>query len=217
MSGLSSEDKATVEKKFEALKEPVTIILHKPEGKTENLDDFISVLEEITGISDLLSFQDMVEMETDEDMIHDVEMFPAIVLLDKDGNDHGIRFYGVPMSRIFNSFIDAITLFSNGEVGYDEEMKERIRKIEKNRLLVLGTPSVPGLDGYLDLLFGLSYLSENIECAVCDLTQFPQVAEDHHVLDMPKTISNDELRFTGVYNLDETLEILEKRIADAED
>ncbi len=216
MVGLSSEDKAQIEKKFEALKEPVTILFHKPEGKVEHFDDFTSAMEEMCEISDLLKFQGMVEMETDEDMIHDVDMFPAIVLLDKDGNDHGIRFYGIPTNNIFNAFIEAIILFSNLAHGFEGEPLERINKLEENDLMVLVTPSVPGLDGYLEMLIKISYISKNVKCAVVDLIQFPPLAEEYYVLDMPKTVSNTDLKFTGVYDLEETIEILEKRISDAE-
>ena len=217
MAGLSSEDKAQIEKKFEALKEPVIILFHKPEGKAEHYDDFTSVVEEICGINDLLKFQDLVEMETDEDMIHDVDMFPAIVLLDKDGNDHGVRFYGVPTNNIFNSFVESIVLFSNREHGYEGDPLERIDKLEENELKVLCTPSVPGLDRYIDMLIKISHISKKVKCAVVDLIQFPQLAEEYHVLDMPKTVSNTDLKFTGVYDFEETIEILEKRISDAEE
>lgn len=216
MAGLSTDDRSIIEKKFHALEGPVTVLLHKPEGKEELFDDFMAALEEICAMSDLLSLKDMVEMETNEEIIHDVDMFPALVLLDKDGIDHGIRFYGVPTNRTFSVFIETIVLFSNGKIEIEEEDQEKIKALGENRLQILCTPSVPDLEKYLTMTFGLSYLNEKIECAVIDLIQFPDMAEKYRVLDMPKTISNDDLRYTGVYDLSETLEILSKRIGDAE-
>jgi alkyl hydroperoxide reductase subunit AhpF len=216
MAGLSSEDRSAIEKKFESLKDPVTILLHKPEGKEEQFDDFMAALEEICSMSDLLSHKDMVEMETDEDIIHDVDMFPALVLLDKDSSDHGIRFYGVPTNKIFTAFIDTIGMFSTGDSGLEEEAKEKIDALGENKLQVLCTPSVPELERYMDNILRLSFVNEKVECAFVDLIQFPEVAEKNRVLDMPKTISNEDLRFTGVYDLEEFIEILSKRIGDAE-
>jgi alkyl hydroperoxide reductase subunit AhpF len=216
MAGLSTEDRSAIEKKFEILKDPVTILLHKPEGKEEQFDDFMAGLEEICSMSELLTHKDMVEMETNEDIIHDVDMFPALVLLDKDGSDHGIRFYGVPTSKTFTVFIDTIVLFSTGDVGLDKEELEGMEKLEENRLRILCTPNVPDIDRYLNMTIRMSYVNEKIECAIIDLIQFPDIAEKYRVLDMPKTISNEELRFTGVYDLKETMEILNKKIGDAE-
>jgi alkyl hydroperoxide reductase subunit AhpF len=216
MAGLSTEDRSAIEKKFETLKDPVTILLHKPEGKEEQFDDFMAGLEEICSMSELLTHKDMVEMETNEDIIHDVDMFPALVLLDKDGSDHGIRFYGVPTSKTFTVFIDTIVLFSTGDVGLDEEELEGMGKLEENRLRILCTPNVPDIDRYLNMTIRMSYVNEKVECAIIDLIQFPDIAERYRVLDMPKTISNEELRFTGVYDLKETMEILNKKIGDAE-
>lgn len=216
MAGLSSEDRSAIEKKFESLEDQVTILLHKPEGKEEHFDDFMAALEEICSMSDLLSHKDMVEMETDEDIIHDVDMFPALVLLDKDSNDHGIRFYGVPTNKTFTALIDTIEMFSTGDSGLEEEVREKIDSLEENKLQVLCTPSVPDLERYLDNILRLSFVNEKVECAFVDLIQFPEVAEKYRVLDMPKTISNEDLKFTGVYDLEEIIEILSKKIGDAE-
>jgi hypothetical protein len=217
MAGLSTEDRSAIEKKFESLKDPVTILLHKPEGKEEQFEDFMAGLEEICSMSELLAHKDMVEMETDEDMIHDVDMFPALVLLDKDDNDHRIRFYGIPTNKIFNVFIDIITMFSAGDTGLDDDKLAIISSLEENRLQVLCTPSVPDLDKYLLNTMKMAFSNEKIDCAVVDLIQFPEVAERNRVLDMPMTISNNDLQFTRVYDLDETVEILKKRIGDAEE
>lgn len=155
MAGLSSDDRSIIEKKFQSLEGPVTVLLHKPEGKEEMFDDFMAALEEICAMSDLLSLKDMVEMETNEEIVHDVDMFPALVLLDKDGVDHGIRFYGVPTNRTFSVFIDTIVLFSNGKMDIEEEDQEKIKVLDENRLQILCTPSVPDLEKYLSMTFGL--------------------------------------------------------------
>lgn len=217
MAGLSTEERTHIEKRLEELKEPVSILFHKPEGKEEHFDEFITQLDEICTLTELLTHQDLVEMETEEDMIHDVDMFPAIVLLDKDDKDHGIRFYGVPSNKLMNVLVEAIITFSRGDIEMEEEKKEKVLSLDENKLLVLGTPSVPGLDKYLKNLIDMSYISDKVECAVVDLIHFPDLAEKYHVLDMPKTISNGELKFTGIYDLDETMEILEKKIGDAEE
>ncbi|HHD16159.1 MAG TPA: hypothetical protein ENK47_05565 [Euryarchaeota archaeon] len=217
MTSISPEDRNEIVRRFESLKEPVTILFHKPEGKENDFSDFLSALEDICSMSELLSTMDMVEMETDEDLIHDVDMFPALVLLDGNGDHHGIRFYGIPSGKLFEVFIDTIVMISSGEDGLEKGAKERVMALDENKLLILCTPGVPGLGPFLMNCMRMAFVSERIECGVADLIQFPELAEEYHVLDMPKTISNSQLRFSGIYSLDETLEILEKRIGDAED
>lgn len=216
MAGLSTEERTNIEKRFEDLKDPVSILFHKPEGKEGQYDEFITQLDEICTLNELLSHKDLVEMETEEDMIHDVDMFPAIVLMDKDGKDHGIRFYGVPTNKIMNNLIETIVMLSKGESDLEEEVASKVTSLEDSRIMVLGTPSVPGLDDYLKIMTSMAFISPKIECSMIDLIQFPDMAEKYRVLDMPKTISNEELKFTGIYSIEETLEILEKKIGDAE-
>jgi alkyl hydroperoxide reductase subunit AhpF len=216
MAGLSTEERTNIESKLKDLKDPVQILFHKPEGKEGQFDEFITQLDEICTLSELLTQQNMVEMETEEDMIHDVDMFPAIVLIDKDGKDHGIRFYGTPSNKFMEVLIDTILIFSKGEVELEGPILEKVSKLEENKMMVLGTPSVPGFETYMNNLVKMAYTSDNVDCAMIDLIQFTDIAEKYHVLDMPKTISNDELKFTGIYAIDDVLEILEKKIGDAE-
>jgi hypothetical protein len=61
-----------------------------------------------------------------------------------------------------------------------------------------------------------AYASESISSTITELIQFPEVAEKYHVIDMPKMVVNEDLKYTGAFTLEEGIQILEKRIGDPE-
>ena len=56
-----------------------------------------------------------------------VDKVPATVV--RDGQDHGIRFYGIPAGYEFSTLLDAILAVSSGDSGLEEESREKLRQI----------------------------------------------------------------------------------------
>ncbi|MCK7516180.1 MAG: thioredoxin family protein [Desulfobacterales bacterium] len=86
---------------------------------------------------------------TDKEMTqkYGVERIPAIVLLDKDGKDHGVRFYGLPGGYEINSFLGSIIEMSGKREELPPDILSRIKKIDKDvhiQVFVgLGCPHCP--------------------------------------------------------------------------
>lgn len=218
MANQPSEEDHNWQKALEGLRDPVTIVVHGSQTSNENLVEFKPRLTELTEKYELISVKYVQEEGDPEDQVkHLVDHFPAFVVLDKDGDDHGIRFYGCPTGNIYKSFITTLVMFSNGEHGLEEEALEEAKTLGETDMQVLVTPNAPSINGTIDITHALSYLNGKVKACVIDLIQFPDIAEQYRVLGIPKTIINETQHYTGQFTLEEGLEILKKRISDAEE
>ncbi len=88
----------------------------KPCGKTEKL------LEEVAGLSPLLSLRILTLGGSGEKASAlGIDKVPAIALLDGEGRDTGIRYYGVPLGYEFEAFLQAIVNTAHGTPGLQPE------------------------------------------------------------------------------------------------
>jgi len=217
MASQSPEENVTLEKVLEDLKDPVTIVVHQHPEKNETLDDFKPKIDELAEKFELINVKYVQEEgESGDNVKHLVDHFPAFVVLDKEDNDHGIRFYGCPSGNIFKSLISTIKMFSTGEYEVDEGLLEESNKLEESDIQILVTPNAPSINSTIDVTNTLAYMNGGIKSSIIELIQFPDIAEQYRVLGIPKTIINETQHYTGQFSLKEGVEIIKKKISDAE-
>ena len=217
MANQPSDDNTAIEKMLDGLKEPVTIVVHVQPTKNDVLEDFKSKIDELGEKYELISVKYVQEEgESGDNVKHLVDHFPAFVVLDKDGNDHDIRFYGCPSGNIFNSLVSTIHMFSTGEHGLEGDLLDQIKELDEIDIQVLVTPNAPSINGTIDVTHMLAFISGKVKASVLELIQFPDIAEQYKVLGIPKTIMNESQHYTGQFSLEEGLKIIQKKISDAE-
>ncbi|MEA3558866.1 MAG: hypothetical protein U9R75_06380 [Candidatus Thermoplasmatota archaeon] len=210
-------DPTIVEKELESVEEPVSIVVHFSGEDTEMMEQVKARFDSLNEKYEKLDVKYVQEEGEPEDQIHHlVDHFPAYVILDKDGNDHGIRFYGAPLAGLYEAFLRTILLVSGKGKEMDEEIQKKIQDLEDTDLQILVTPNAPNIQETLLTALELSYRSDKVKTSVIDLIQFPDIAEQYMVLGIPKTIINESQRYTGPYDMNDGLEILIKSISDAE-
>jgi alkyl hydroperoxide reductase subunit AhpF len=217
MASQSPDENMTLEKVLEGMKDPVTIVVHEHAEKNDTLDEFKPKIDELAEKSELISVKYVQEEgESGDNVKHLVDHFPAFVVLDKEDNDHDIRFYGCPSGNIFKSLISTIKMFSTGDYEVDEELLEKTKTLEESDIQVLVTPNAPSINSTIDVTNTLAYLNEGIRSSIIELIQFPDMAEQYRVLGIPKTIINETQHYTGQFTIKEGIEIIIKKISDAE-
>ncbi|MGA1848055.1 MAG: hypothetical protein ACMUHB_01820 [Thermoplasmatota archaeon] len=217
MANPPSDDAVNAEKELEGLKDPVTIVVHEHNEKNDMLEEFKPVLDDIASRYEKVAVKYVQEEgDPDDKVYHLVDHFPAIVILDKDGEDHGIRFYGCPTGGLFNNLISTILLLSTGDHGLDDENISLIKELDETDIQVLVTPNAPSILGTIETTQKISYINSKVKTCVLDLIQFPDIAEQYRVLGIPKTIINETQHYTGPFNMKEGLDIIKKNISDAE-
>jgi alkyl hydroperoxide reductase subunit AhpF len=217
MANPPSDDTVNAEKDLEGLKDPVTIVVHEHNEKNEMLEEFKPLLDDIASRYDKITVKYVQEEgDPDDKVYHLVDHFPALVILDKDGEDHGIRFYGCPSGGLFNNLISTILLISTAEHGLDEETIKEIEVLEDTDIQVLVTPNAPSILDTIETTQRISFVNSKVKTCVLDLIQFPDIAEQYRVLGIPKTIINETQHYTGPFNMKEGLDIIKNKISDAE-
>lgn len=217
MAKKNNDDPAQFEKELEEMEESVTIVVHFSGEDSEFMEQVRTRLDSLGEKYEKLDVKYVQEEgEPGDQVYHLVDHFPAYVVLDKDGKDHGVRFYGAPLSGLYDAFIRTIMLVSRMDSGIDEGLKEGIDKLKETDLQVLVTPNAPNIQDTILSTVHMAFHNEKVKASIIDLIQFPDIAEQYKVLGIPKTVINEGQRYTGPFDLKDGLDIIEKEISDAE-
>ncbi len=167
--------------------------------------------EEIASLSDKLSFE-TYNFVLDKELVQKlgVERIPAIVLLDRDGKDHGVKFYGLPGGYEINSFLGAIIELSGAREKLPDDIMARIKKIDKDvhiQVFVgLGCPHCPAA---VSVAHRLAMENSRIKGDMIDASNFVPMAQKYNVTGVPKIIINDKYELTGAHPVTTFLDVIE--------
>jgi glutaredoxin-like protein len=217
MAQITGEHRSFMEKEFQKLTEAVKINVHLPAGKCETCDELKELINEIAEATDHIQVS-FIEEDSAEDGGYNyiVDRLPAVAVLDKEGKSRNIIFYGLPTVNIFNSLIAMISMQSTGSVDLDEETTAKVKELEGAEIQLFVTLNTPKASETISVASAFSMLNEGIHTSVIELIEFPEMAERYQVLGVPKTIVNEEIKFTGSYSSKELLEIIVNKISDVE-
>ncbi|MGA1821294.1 MAG: thioredoxin family protein [Thermoplasmatota archaeon] len=217
MAQITGEHRSFMEKEFQKMSEAVKINVHLPAGKCETCDELKELINEIAEATDHLQVS-FIEEDSAEDGGYNyiVDRLPAVAVLDKEGKSRNIIYYGLPSANLFHSLISLITMQSTGNVDMDEENIEKVKGLEGAEIQLFVTPNTPKASETIDVASRFAMLNDEIHTSVIELIEFPEMAERYQVLGVPKTIVNEEIKFTGAYDAGELLEIIINKISDVE-
>jgi alkyl hydroperoxide reductase subunit AhpF len=141
MEVLKDRDRQKVAEVFKQIEKNVTVIMFTQEMECGHCAMVRSILEEVSGLSDHISFEvhDFVA-KADLAKKHGVDKIPATVIL--GDQDYGIRYYGVPAGYEFNALIQDIRDVGKRDHGLSEEVLTELSKIDQPvHLQVLTIPT----------------------------------------------------------------------------
>lgn len=208
--------KSELQKLLSGLTNNVKLVLFTQELECQYCRETHQILSELADVSQKLSLEIknlVLDKETAEK--YSIEKIPAIILLNSDEKDYGIRFYGIPSGYEFSSLLESILLIGTGEHGLKPELVEQIKSInEPVHLQVFVTPTCPYCPQAVITAHKLSYLNENIKSDMIEATEFPHLSNKYNVRGVPRTIINEEDFLEGAAPefmvLDKIMKSLEK-------
>jgi glutaredoxin-like protein len=129
---------------------------------------------------------------------YNVQMVPSIVLLDSNGDYHGVKFNGMPAGHEINSFIPALLETSGLESEVPEPLKGQIEQIDKSiNIKVFVTLSCPHCAGAVQKAHKLAMMNEHIDAEMVEAQTFYELANKHNVSGVPKIVINDRYELVG--------------------
>jgi glutaredoxin-like protein len=197
MPHITDEDQKILEKEFEKLARPVTLIFFTQEFECQYCQLTRELLNELVGLSDKITLinYDFVKDKTEVEK-YGVDKIPAIVV--RGERDHGIRFYGVPAGYEFNTLIEDIIDVSRASTDLSESTKEALRKLEKPiHIQVFITLTCPHCPRAVRMAHQMAIESEAVQGDMVEATEFPQLSNLYYVSAVPKIVINEEVDFEG--------------------
>ncbi|HNX22623.1 MAG TPA: thioredoxin family protein [Spirochaetota bacterium] len=194
------------------MKDEVKIINFTQEIECSMCRETRAFAEEIASLSDKLSCK-VYNFVTDKEMAqkYGVERIPAIVLLDKDGTDYGVKYYGLPGGYEINSFLSSIIEMSGRREVLPDDIISRIKKIDKDvhiQVFVgLGCPHCPAA---VAVAHRLAMENSKIKSDMIDSGNFVHLSQKYNVTGVPKIIINEKYELMGSHPLNTFLDVIEK-------
>jgi glutaredoxin-like protein len=194
------------------MKDDVNLVFFSQEIECTECKENGMFLQEIVSLGDKLKMS-RYKLEIDKEQVdkYGIDKIPAIVLLDKDGMDTGIRFYGTPGGYEINSFLGALLEISGLREELPKELLDRIRAISQDtHIQVFVTLNCPYCPNQVLTAHRLALENKKIRADMVELGTFPYLAVKYNVSAVPKTVINEQTELIGVQPLPALIEAIEK-------
>jgi len=128
MAFIQDSDKPAIKETLSAMKSDVTLSYFTQEMECDYCKETHELLQELCAIEDKIKLR-VFDFTKDQEEVakYRIDKIPATVVA--NGNDPGIRFYGIPAGYEFSSFLQAIVMVSRGESDLLPESKKMIKGI----------------------------------------------------------------------------------------
>lgn len=172
------------------------------------------LLKELSEISDKISLE-VYDFVSDKEIVnkYNIKRIPAIAIL--GDKDYGIRFYGIPSGYEFSTLIEDIIDVSKRTTRLSKEIKERLRKIDKEvNIQVFVTPTCPYCPRMVRTAHQFAIENDLILSEGIEVIEFPHLGNYYNVEGVPKTVINDKEEIVGAVPEMSFLESIEKAISE---
>ncbi len=200
MALIPDEERRLITEDFEAeLSRPVKMLMFTQEFECEFCKQTRQLVEELSELSDNLTLA-VYDFVADEDVAakYDVDKIPAIVILDDEGEDVGIHFYGIPSGYEFASLLEAVKLAGTGKLQLSDDTLEQLETIQEPvHIQVFVTPTCPYCPRAVVLGHRLAYASSWVRADMVEATEFPHLSQKYSVMGVPRTVINEDTHVEG--------------------
>jgi alkyl hydroperoxide reductase subunit AhpF len=142
MAFLNASDEAEVRRQFEAMGEPVKLVVFSQSlgGAADLCRENEQLVREVADLSDKLSVEILnLAIDRERAEAYGVDQVPAIVV--EGARDYGLKFYGVPSGYEFGNLIDAIIVASTGAPDLSDDTKASLSALADDvDIKVFSTP-----------------------------------------------------------------------------
>jgi glutaredoxin-like protein len=188
-------DQKTAEKARELLGElvkPVRLVVFTQEFECTYCQQNDELVQDIAGLSDVISHEVHL-FEKNGNAVNElgVDKIPAIAVT-SDGEDFGIRFFGIPSGYEFVSLLDAIRTVSTGKHELSDDTVSKVQALERKvHIQVFVTPTCPYCPRSVVLAHRLAFVSKQISGDMVEAMEFPHLAQKYNVAGVPRSVVNE--------------------------
>lgn len=140
---------------------------------------------------------------------YNVDKIPAIVILNADKKDSGVKFYGLPGGYEINSFVQSIIEISGNKIELPQDVIKRIALINNPVTInIIVSLNCPHCSDAVHVANRLAIENENIQSCMIDAVVFPHLAVKYNVSSVPKIIINEKYEFVGAQSIEKLIDVI---------
>lgn len=147
---------------------------------------------------------------------YEVEMVPALILTLEDGEDRGVRFYGLPSGHEFGTLVQDINTFGKGaKPDLSPNTIEKLKEIDTPvRISVFVTPTCPYCPRAVLTAHNFALINPLIKAEMIEANEFFELSNEFGVSSVPHIVinRNPNTFFIGAYPEAQYLEEVLKAI-----
>jgi len=191
---ITGEDLEYIRGEFQKLPRKVTLKLFREEG-TPTGDLLAELMGELAAIEPEKVSLEIAGPEEAEGL--GIDKLPALVL-QGDGEDYGVRFFGIPSGYEFASLLEAIQDVATGTAELEEKVAEALAGLrEPVHIQVFVTPTCPYCPFAVRTAHRFAIASDLIRSDMVMAPDFPELSERYEVMAVPTVVINEAVRFEG--------------------
>lgn len=139
----------------------------------------------------------------------DGEDAPCVRICRENGTDTGLAFHGVPGGHEFTSFILGLYNAAGPGQPLTAQQKKRVDALPKMDLKILVTLSCSMCPELVQAAQHIAAENAGVTAHVYDVTHFPKLREQYHIMSVPCLVANDTRVSFGKKTMDGLLDWLE--------
>ena len=169
-----------------------------------------AMVKEIASVSNKIKFSSYEKGENIElEQKANIERFPTIIILDKNGDFSGIKYSTLPSGHELNSFILAMYNIAGPGQKISDESLNKIAQLKKPVNIKIGvTLSCNNCPETVQSVQRIAAENKNIQVEIIDVLTFRDFKDKHEIMSVPAMVVNDRGIYFGRKNIDEVLGIL---------
>jgi len=194
MAFLSEKDAKMVGGKLTSLSKPVTLAVFTQEFECDYCKETRELAEELAGLSNGKVRVEVYDFVQDAAKARSlaIDKIPAIAVLEGSGEDHRIRFFGIPAGYEFASLLESIDMMSKGDSGLTPASREKLKGLASTvNLQVFVTPTCPYCPRAVVTAFRMAMESPHVTASMVEATEFPHLSNKYQVSGVPHTVIGD--------------------------
>ncbi|MCL4548949.1 MAG: thioredoxin family protein [Bacteroidetes bacterium] len=196
---LDDQIKAEMSKQLSVLTKNVKLVMFTQELECQYCRETKQILTELSEVSDKISLEvkNFINDKADAEK-YGVDKIPATVIVDENGKDYGIKFYGIPSGYEFASLLEDIKLLGTGITGFDPQTENEIKNLDSDvHMQVFVTPTCPYCPQAVITAHKFAYLNDRVKSDMIEATEFPHLSNKYNVRGVPRTVINENTFIEG--------------------
>ena len=196
---LQKEDRDYVSALFRSsLERPVRLLFFTSKESCTYCQQTEQLLKEVSDQSQEKISLDVVDRDVGRRLADELQIgqVPATVVFSSNGTKQ--FFFGMPSGFQLKPFVEALVDASAGSTGLSDEIKQKIRTIDRPvEIKVFVTPVCPYSPLVVRAAHRFSMENPLIRAQMIESMEFGDLTRKYHVVGVPKTVINETYEFEG--------------------